>query len=208
MNIETLQIKRITGNWDGNPARPTELEKNGYKTYKPAKGEFVLISVPGHLIPVISELSVTGSSSTSEPVRNAFSEVLVLGNGSSTLEELVNERDSKVYLPALNIINFMKNMMAKYLSTDTPTDVAFEDSSNMSGDFDINTNPIPKISQAGHTHKMNLANMFKAMDDYIKDKGYGVSSNNDGMARLRCIYTGTQAPTSGVGNNGDIYIKY
>ena len=55
MNIETLQIKRVTGHWDD------------HKGYIPPKGEYVLIDIEGHpKTLVLGESTTTESGTTLE----------------------------------------------------------------------------------------------------------------------------------------------
>jgi hypothetical protein len=156
MDIESLQIKRITGNWDTHKTR-----------LKPEDGEMIFIE--------------KGVITTDSPG------YIVIGNGTKTVEELVND-SSRVVLFKEEVSTYITNLYPNTSTQDNPGNI----SNNVSlGDS-------KHFARANHSHKIDN----RTINDIVQS-----SSTLDDIV-LRKVYAGTDIPSPDKGSVGDIYIKY
>lgn len=98
MNIESLQIKRVTGNW------------NTHKNYKPASGELVLINVNNEFTVASGMLKINTKSNP----------IIVVGDGATTLSGLMGNTSTRMYLSSDSV----KDLALALVDTETtPKDI-------------------------------------------------------------------------------------
>ena len=137
MNIETLQIKRVTGNWDT------------HKTYKPLKGEYVLVDIPNSDIP----------------------KTLVLGNSTNgvdgdTLDELLSKPDCVI--PLKNYVDATKTTLENKITTLKPTSSSTENITSNSASMGEATTFAP----SDHTHKITKETVTTVLNADANDFNY------------------------------------
>lgn len=194
MNIETLQIKRVTGNWDSGVAYVVNgVTVYGHKHYVPEKGELVMVCVGNY------SFRITDANSKDEAVDfNATeSPFIIVGDGLNSLEYLsmsvAGVGGTHLFIPARSLNALTGTNISHYIDSIRADSVPSQvDSASSRGDSS-------KLARADHTHgisKDTIINAIKPTD------GYGKGYHN--------IQIGTSDPnTANVkGNKGDIYIRY
>lgn len=172
MNIDTLQLKRVTGNWEK------------HKSTVPAQGEAVLLNMDEE-VTFGRDISGTGEWVTN----TKFYPILVIGDGNTTLENLLHPLSSKMFLSNAH----MRTIIASMTGHDVEPQKIEEKATNPEGKMTF-------AARADHSHILE------------KSAAEGILKTNEELSQFNCrrISAGTNDPVKGNvgGSVGDIYIQY
>lgn len=145
MNIEKLQIKRITSDW-------------GIKqVYKPALGEFVLINVDNNFTIAILDGVNTIVNSKTTPF-------FVVGNGTDNVSTLI-QNGKNIYLSHTAEMGFIGQLIATNSQDDAPAAVTSDNGAVGSS---------TKLARADHSHNLTKDTVVSLLsaDTDISTLGY------------------------------------
>lgn len=111
MDIESLQIKRITGNWGTN------------QNYTPKMGELVMIAVNERIQFKVTNAYFPSINAKTHPF-------FIMGDGEHTIGELLESDDNKAYLPYHKLAEYLRT-----LSDTTPENIEKNASSGISDEL-------------------------------------------------------------------------
>ena len=204
MNIETLQIKRVTDHWDKDVEYVVNGETvYGHKHYVPKKGELVLINVGTFKFPIeyVSYVNIPEDTIDEIVINATDTPFFVIGDGTKTLSQLVVCGDEEelsdkpfVFLSSKSIIENVRDWVVRaqqlLASTLPPFPVTSEEAE---------VGNSVTFARSDHKHSISkdtIINIIKPTN------GYGKGYHN--------IQVGTSDPNeSGIeGEKGDIYIRY
>lgn len=195
MNIETLQIKRITSVEGYTNNKNTEF----------VKGELVAIDIPGTKLGALKR--TTGSLKTFVMTYNT-TKFLVYCHITDTLENILGSSDAVVYvncgaMSTLIGTTIINNLNPQSNKTGDETTGVISNASNGTGGSST------KLARADHSHGIMERTIWETLHlpdselNTIDPTDEGIS--NISQQRLRKITYGTDDPTGGA--EGDIYIK-
>ena len=143
MNIETLQIKRVTGNWDT------------HKSYAPEPGEPVLIALTDSKGFNVVVNTMDNGVTLIEAGGTLNNPLLVIGTSEAKdLQTLIDQR--QFYVDIGTIGSMIRGSIAECVETTSPP----RDISNVSAIGELNT-----LSRADHTHKITKDTVTTVLKD-------------------------------------------
>ena len=172
MNIDSFQLKRITSDWANK------------KSYIPRNGEPVFISVDD----TVDEIELKG--------------VLVVGNGTDSLDKLVTSDSNRVLLNRA----ITESLISSKASAENPQSIGIPETALKDIKYDDKTIKYPlqtpvaspgssaEFSRADHKHPLTRDDVWDILDVNTGPDSYAGEYSNNGFFTCRRVMFGTKAP--------------